>query len=54
MKKVDYFKYEARLDDMGLVAVYEFCLDGVWDENVYAYSEAVEAYPLGEYEWVEC
>jgi hypothetical protein len=53
MKKIDYATYEARFDDIGLCTVYNFYPDGVWDEYTYTYSEALEAYPLDEYEWVE-
>lgn len=53
MKQINYVTYEARFSDLGLDTVYIFYPDGVWDEYKYTYGEAIKAYPLDEYEWVE-
>jgi hypothetical protein len=53
MKQIDYITYEVRFDDIGSQTAYHFYPDDVWDEYTYTYSEALEAYPLDEYEWVK-
>lgn len=53
MKQIEYTTYEARFSDIGLDTVYTFCVDGFWVAYEYTYEEAVKAYPLDEYEWLE-
>jgi len=53
MKQINYVTYEARFSDIGLDTVYNFYPNGVCDEYKYTYNEALKAYPLDEYDWVE-
>ena len=54
MTPIKCIEYETRdKSDIGLYKVYCFYPAGVWDEYKRTYTEAVEAYPFDEYEWVE-
>lgn len=53
MKQINYVTYEARFSDIGLDTVYNFYPNGIWDEYKYTYEEAIQAYPLDEFEWIE-
>ena len=53
MKQVHFITYEGIFSDIGITTVYAFFPNGVWDENKLFYEEALKAYPLDEYEWIE-
>ena len=55
MKQINYVTYKTTFGDgsEGPTDIFLFYPYGVWDEYKYTYAEAVNAYPLDEYEWVE-
>jgi len=52
-KEILYEKYITQYDDIGVVLIYNFYPNGIWDEHNHTYDEAILAYPLDKFDWVE-